>query len=112
MKVTLVVALLLAACKGGERDATAAAVKETYDAVRPKQLVVVKVRDEDVALRNAIEDQLVAQRVGTVVERAAGAGFVSLSLEVESTADAVPRVRAILRELDLLEKTSVEIRQQ
>lgn len=111
MRVMLVVALLLAACKGGERDATAAVARETLDAIRPKTLVVVKVRDEEVKLRDSVEDQLVARRVGTIIERGAGAGFVSLVLEVDSTGDAVPRVRSILRELDLLEKSSVEIRQ-
>lgn len=109
--VLLAVALLLlVACKGDERDATAAVVKETINAVRAKEQVVIKMRVEDVAVRDTVEDQLVAQRVGTVVERGAGAGFVSLALEVDSTADAVPRVRAILRELELLEKTSVQIR--
>jgi hypothetical protein len=108
--VLVAVALLFVACKGDERDATAAVVKETLNAVRAKEQVVIKMRVEDVAVRNAVEDQLVAQRVGTVVERGEGAGFVSLALEVDSTADAVPRVRAILRELELLEKTSVQVR--
>lgn len=110
MRVLLAVALLLAACKGDERDAAATVVKETLQAVRPKQQVVIQVRDEDLALRNAIEDQLVTQRIGTIVERGAGKGFVSLAVEVDSTADAVPRVQAILREMQLLEKTSVQVR--
>ncbi|HYC93627.1 MAG TPA: hypothetical protein VEO54_30765 [Thermoanaerobaculia bacterium] len=108
----VVVSLLLAACRGEERDTAAAVVKETLEAVRPKQQVVIQLRDEDVTLRNTIEDQLVAQRVGTVVERGEGTGFTSLALEVDSTADAVPRVRAILRELELLEKSSVQVRQK
>jgi hypothetical protein len=111
-----VVALLLAASGGGERGATAASdaaagVKETVNAVRSKEQVVVRIRVEDTKLRDAVEDRLVLEHAGTVVERSGGAGYVLLALEVDSTADAVPRVRSILRAMDLLEKSSVEIRQ-
>lgn len=112
------VALLFAACKGEERDATAAVVKETLEAVRRNEQVVLKVRldarelpsAEDLKVRDTLEERLVQERIGTITARDAGVGFYSVVVEVESTADAVPRVRAILRELELLEKTSVEIR--
>lgn len=118
MRVMLAVALLLAACRGDERDAAAAVVKETFEAVRRNELVVIKVRlDErempsanDLKVRDTIEERLVQERIGTITARDAGVGFYSLAVEVESTADAVPRVRAILRELGVLEQTSVEIR--
>ncbi|HUR79899.1 MAG TPA: hypothetical protein VM733_03985 [Thermoanaerobaculia bacterium] len=116
MRLTPVVALLLAACAGGERGATtasdaAAVVKETVNAVRAKEQVVVRIRVEDARLRDAVEDRLVLERIGTIVERGGGTGYVLLVLEVDSTAEAVPRVRAVLREMELLEKSSVEIRQ-
>ena len=116
MRVMPVVALLLIACGGGERGATtasdaAAVVKETVNAVRAKEQVVIRIRVEDAKLRDAVEDRLVLERAGTIVERGGGAGYVLLVLQVDSTADAVPRVRSILRAMELLEKSSVEIRQ-
>jgi hypothetical protein len=109
--VRFVLLLFLVACSGREQRDASAVVKETLDAVRPKQQVVIKMRVDDVKLRDAVEDQLVTQRVGTIVERSAGTGYVSLALAVDSTAEAVPRVRSILREMELLEKSSVQIRQ-
>jgi hypothetical protein len=111
VRVIAVVVLLLVACQGGEREATTAVLKETVDAIRPKQQIVLKLRIEDTALRDALEDQLVTQRVATVAGRGEGPGHLWLALDVGSTAEAVPRVQAILRELELFEKTSLEIRQ-
>ena len=124
MRVALLVLMLAAAACGGEHSSStpsdaASAVKETLAAVRAKQRLRIRVRldrselpnAEELKTRESIEEQLDLQRVGTVLRRGEGVGWFDIELEVDSTADAVPRVRSILRELGLLEKSSVEIRQ-
>lgn len=116
--------LAVASCGGEHSSSTAASdaaavVRETLAAARPKQRVRVRVRleraelpaAEDLQLRNTLEEQIDAQRLGTIVSRGEGVGWFDVELDVDSSADAVPRVRAILESMELLEKSSVEIRQ-
>jgi hypothetical protein len=119
MRFAIVALALLAACSGPERSDAAAVVKETLDAVRPKELVVINIRldrsempaAEDLQVRDALEERLLTERLGRIVERTAGVGTWAVVVEVDSTADAVPRIQAILRELELFDRASVQIRQ-
>ena len=117
-----ILALAAVAC-GGEQHTTtsdaATVVKETLAAARPKWHVRIRVRLErselpgadELKLRDAIEERLDAERVGTIIRRGAGTGWMDVEVEVDSTADAVPRIRAILESMELLEKSAIEIRQ-
>ena len=125
MRLATILLMLAAVVScGGEQASTAtsdaaAALKETMAAARSKQRVRIRVRlerselptAEDLKLRDALEEQLDAQRLGTIVSRGAGTGWFDVELDVESTADAVPRIRAILESMELHEKSTVEIRQ-
>lgn len=109
----LVLMLLLCGCGG---DA-AKVVRETVDAVRPKETVVIQVRldaselpsEQDLALRRALEEQLEVERIGRVLRTGAGVGYFSIEVEVDKSIDAVPRIEALLRERGLRERTTVRI---
>ena len=115
--------LAVASCGGEHSSSTAsdaaALMKETIAAARPKQRVRIRVRidrselpnAEELQLRNALEEQIDAQRLGTIVDRGAGVGWFDVELDVDSSGDAVPKVRTILQSMELAEKSSVEIRQ-
>jgi len=124
MRFAAILLMLAVASCGGERSSTAASdaaavVKETLAAARPKERVRVRVHlerselptAEDLKLRDTLEEQLDAQRLGAIVNRGAGVGWFDVELDVDSTADAVPRIRAILESMELHEKSTVEIRQ-
>lgn len=123
-RVGLILLMLAVASCGGEHSSStasdaAAVVKETLAAARAKQRVRIRVRleraelptPEELKVRDALEDQLTAERLGTVVNRGAGVGWFDVEIDVDSSGDAVPRMRAILESMGLLEKSSIEIRQ-
>ena len=116
--------LMLAAVScGGEQSTVSedarAVVKKTLAAARPNERVRVRVRlertelpkAEDLEVRNQLEEQVTVQRVGTVVDRGEGVGWFDIVIDVESSGDAVPQVRAILESMELAEKSAIEIRQ-
>lgn len=107
--------LLLVICGCG--DEVAQVMKEGVDAVRPKEYVVVQVRldaseppsNEDLKLRREIEDQVEVDRIGRVEATGSGVGYFDLEIEVDSTADAVPKIEQLLRARGLRERSMVRV---
>ena len=103
-------------CACGEQAAKV--VKETVEAVRPKEHVVVQVRldrsempsEEDLKLRREIEEEIDISRIGRVVTSSAGVGYFDLEIEVDSTADAVPKIESLLRTRGLRERSVVRVK--
>jgi hypothetical protein len=108
--------LMLLLVSGCSEDA-AKVVKETVEAVRPQEHVVVQVRldrsempsEEDLRVRREIEEQIEVDRIGRVLKTGAGIGYYDLEVEVDSTIDAVPRIEALLRARDLRERSMVRV---
>ena len=117
MRGLLIALLLLTACGETETADVAKVVKETVDAAREKQRVVVHVRlvktempsAEELEERRQLEELIEVDRVGQVVESSAGVGYYAITVEVDSTADAVPRIEAMLREANLRDRASVRV---
>lgn len=119
--VRVLLALLVVAfvaCGKGESSAEISAVaKETLSAVRTPEVVKVQVRLEkseppspsELDVRRQIEEKLEQEHVGTIVSTTTDVGHYDMTLEVDSTNDAVPRVREILRELNVLERATVRV---
>ena len=92
-------------------------IKETVEAARPQEHVVVQVRldrsempsDDDLRVRREIEEQIEVDRIGRVVKTGAGVGYYDVEVEVDSTVDAVPRIEALLRARDLRERSTVRV---
>lgn len=117
MRIVLVALVILTACGETETADVAKVVKETVDAAREKQRVVVHVRlvktempsAEELEARRQLEELIEVDRIGQVVESNAGVGYYAIIVEVDSTADAVPRIEAMLREANLRDRASVRV---
>jgi hypothetical protein len=113
----LIALLILAACGKSETAEVAKVLKETVDAAREKQRVVLHVRlvktempsAEELEERRRLEELIEVDRIGQVVESNAGVGYYAITVEVDSTAQAVPRIEAMLREAKLSERASVRV---
>jgi hypothetical protein len=117
---TLLVAvalLLLAACGGTESAEVNEVVKQSVDALRNKERVVVQVRleksklpsDTELAERRRLEEEIEVGRIGRIITTGAGVGYYDITVEVDSSADAVPRIEAMLRAENLRERTTVRV---
>lgn len=111
--------LLLAACGKSEVTAEDAekAVRETLSAVQEKDTVKIQVRlektqlptAEELELRRRIEEAIEKEGIGRITVADAGVGHIDISVEVDSTADAVPRIRDLLETFGVLERSTVSV---
>lgn len=111
--------LLLAAC--GKSDVTAEdaekVVRETLSEVQQKEVVKIQVRlektemptAEELELRRQIEEAIEKEAIGRVVVADAGVGHIDVSVEVDSTMEAVPRIRDLLETFGVLERSTVSV---
>ena len=111
--------VVLAAC--GKSDVTIEdaekEVKETLAAARDKETVKIVVRlektelptAEELELRRQIEERIENEEIGRVTVADAGVGHIDVSVEVDSTVEAVPRIRDLLEELGVLERSTVSV---
>ncbi len=119
MKRFVVLLMLLAACGKSEVTAEDAekAVRETLSAVREKDTVKIQVRlektelptAEELELRRRIEEAIEKEGIGRITVADAGVGHLDISVEVDSTADAVPRIRDLLETFGVLERSTVSV---
>ncbi len=116
--LSLFLAVTVLACGKSESSSEIAQVaKETLSAVRTREIVKVQVRLEkpeppspaELAVRKQIEERIEQEHLGAIVETTTDVGHYDLALEVESTTDAVPRVRTILRDAGVLERATVRV---
>lgn len=117
----LLTLLLLVACR---REKTTAedvdkVVRETLNEVRAKYLVLVQVRldqqelptPEELAVREGIEQRIESEHIGRVIKSTAVPGHYDITVEVDSTAESVPRIRSVLRDADVLKRSSVRVQE-
>jgi hypothetical protein len=119
MKRFVVLLMLLAACGKSEVTAEDAekAVRETLSAVQEKDIVKIQVRlektelptAEELELRRRIEEAIEKEGIGRIAVADAGVGHIDISVEVDSTADAVPRIRDLLETFGVLERSTVSV---
>lgn len=121
VKRALVLLALLLASACGKSDVTAGdaekVVKETLSAARDKDVVKIQVRlektempsAEELELRRRIEEGIEKEGIGRVTVADAGVGHIDVSVEVDSTADAVPRIRDLLEGFGVLERATVSV---
>ncbi len=111
----IVLLLFLVACKQSAEIEQVA--KETLDATRAKEVLKVQVRldqqvaptPDEMATRRQIEDRIQQENVGTLTLSTTDIGHYDMTIEVQSTNDAIPRVRAILREAGVGERATVKV---
>lgn len=114
--------LLLTACGKSEVTAEDAekVVRETLSAVGRKEVVRIVVRlektelpsAEELELRRKIEETIDKEGIGQLKVADAGVGYFEINVEVESSAEAVPRIRDVLETFGVRERSVVSIVQQ
>ncbi|HUP46839.1 MAG TPA: hypothetical protein VM779_15135 [Thermoanaerobaculia bacterium] len=101
---------LFAACDGEERGVqpVTEVVREITTGIRPKMRVEVSVKAsaeeptaEDIATRKKLEDRIEQENIGRLISSGGGAGYYDVTVEVDDTAEAIPRIQEILRSMEL-----------
>jgi hypothetical protein len=116
--------LLLVACHEGSGPAPSSTgsrdvVKQTVSELRHSPRLRIQIRLPDAAaasagdlkLRRAMEEKIEHDRVGTIVEESAGSGYIDFTVEAENSVIAIPKLKAIIREAGLADRTAVEVKQ-
>ena len=116
----VVLCVLLAAC--GEDRVTAEqaekVVRETISEAREKSIVKIQVRlektemasEQDLQFRTKIEEAIQQDAIGRVKVSESGMGYFAIHVEVDSTAESVPRIRDLLESFGVLERSTISIR--
>ena len=114
----LLIALTIFACaKGQSANEIEQVAKETLEATRKPMLVKIQVRLEKaeppsadaLETRRRIEERIEGEHVGTIVETTTDVGHYDIAITVKSTNESVPRVRTILRDEGVLERSTVRV---
>lgn len=117
--IVFAVLVLLTACGKDEVTAEDAAkvVRETLTEMREKSVVEIQVRTEktempsaeELQLRRQIEEAIEKEGIGRIKLADAGVGHFDIQVEVDSTAEAMPRIRDLLESFALLERSTVSV---
>ena len=99
--------LALIACE--QRSEITSAIKQTVAETRTKPQVIVVLQLDDDEVRKTIERRIEEQHIGTIKSEAAGVGHLDFIVEVDSTVDAIPRIREVVRKAGVLQKTTIRI---
>ena len=111
----LALILALTACSPAQE--TREAIKQAVGDARTKPRIVLQIRliepgyptEKDLELRRAIEKKIEEQHVGAVVGQEAAEGHMDVTIEVDSTMEAIPRVEDLLREAGVKERTTIRV---
>jgi hypothetical protein len=111
------VGLVLISCKGKE-GGPLEAIHQTIDEARTRQKVQIDIRTEkqdpspaDLQLQQAIEKRIEQEHVAHVVNDASGPGYVRINVEVDDKATAIEKLRAIVRDAGVLDRSTVKLLQ-
>jgi len=107
-------ALLLAAC--GRSEHPLDTVRQTIDEARPKPRVQIQIRLEgidpspvDLQLQRTIEDRIEREHIGRVASSGSTPGAMNITVEVDETVNSIDKIRRLLREAGVLNRSSVKI---
>jgi hypothetical protein len=111
--VLLVAVILLFGCRGETADV----VKRTIAETRQKTRVSVQVRleksdlpaPEELDQQRKMESQIEQQHIGSVVKSESGVGYYDFTVEVDDTTTAIPRIRTLLANAGLLNRSTIKI---
>jgi hypothetical protein len=104
--------LVLAACS----ETPTQVVEEVSRGLRPAYRVEVSLKasaeeptPEDLALRRRIEDRIEQENIGRLVSASGGSGTMEIVVEVENTAEAIPKIQALLREFGVFRDAGFKV---
>ena len=111
--VLFVAITLLFGCRGETADV----VKRTIAETRQKTRVEVQIRlekselpaPEELDQQRKMETQIEQQHIGSVVKSESGVGYYDFTVEVDDTTTAIPRIRTLLANAGLLNRSTIKI---
>ena len=111
--VLLIAITLLFGCRGETADV----VKRTIAETRQKTRVEVQIRlekselpaPEELDQQRKMESQIEQQHIGSVVKSESGVGYYDFTVEVDDTTTAIPRLRTLLANAGLLNRSTIKI---
>ena len=116
--VVFLTLLLTASCGGNEAGVQSASeiIRKVSSEIRTAHRVQVSVKAsaeeptaEDLEVRRNIENRIEQANIGRLVSSGAGAGETWVVVEVDNTAEAIPRLQEILRSMDLARQSSFKV---
>ena len=121
MRLLSCLALILplsTACGGDEAGVHSASeiIREVTAEIRTEHRVQVSVKasaeepsPEDIEIRRSIENRIEQENIGRLVSSGGGAGEIWVVVEVDNTAEAIPRIQEIIRSMDLTRESSFKV---
>ncbi len=111
--ILLVAIILFVSCRGETADV----VKRTIAETREKTRVSVQIRleksdlpaPEELDQQRKMESQVEQQHIGSVVKSESGVGYYDFTVEVDDTTTAIPRIRTLLANAGLLNRSTIKI---
>ena len=110
------IAIVAAAVSCRKSETVLDAVHQTLEQVRPKTRVEVDIVTEkpqpsaaELQLQQAIEKRVEQERIATLINDGSGPGYVRINLQIGDAPDSIARLRALLHEFGVLERSSVKI---
>ncbi len=111
--ILLVAIILFVGCRGETADV----VKRTIAETRQKTRVNVQIRleksdlpsPEELDQQRKMESQIEQQHIGSVVKSESGVGYYDFTVEVDDTTTAIPRIRTLLANAGLRNRSTIKI---
>jgi len=111
--ILLVAIILFVGCRGETADV----VKRTIAETRQKTRVSVQIRleksdlpaPEELDQQRKMESQIEQQHIGSVVKSESGVGYYDFTVEVDDTTTAIPRIRTLLANAGVLNRSTIKI---
>lgn len=114
--MTWVFMLLFVACGKSERSSTIDLIKTVASEARAKPRVEMSVKlsgeqpaPDELVLQKSIEEKIEQAQVGRLVSSGTQAGFMTITVEVENSADAITKLRSVAQAAGVLERTSFKV---
>ena len=67
---------------------------------------------EELKIRRGVEEAIEREHVGTIIRTQSDIGHMDLTIEVSSTVEAIPRIRAILDSAGVVKRSSIIVNHQ
>jgi predicted TIM-barrel enzyme len=115
MRTLLILMVIFMACAKNE-SSTVDLIKNVAAEARSKPRVQVMIRmagdaatPDELELQRSIEDRIERAHIGRLVGSGSEAGYMNVTIEVETTAKAITELRAVLRDAGVESRSSFKI---
>lgn len=112
----LATVLLVLGCGRGERSSVTDLVKDVASEARPKAKVQLRIHldadeptAEDRAMLQSLEGAIEKDNIGRLVNSGWEPGYAFVTVEVEKTAEAIEKLRALVLKAGLVKRASFKV---